>query len=53
VDEANRVAKKFYTSDNLQFLLVGNAAKIKDVAAKYSPKMKVVPVAEPGFGVVF
>ncbi len=53
VEQANRVARKFYTSDNLQFLLVGNAAKIKDVAAKYSPKVKVVPVTEPGFGVVF
>jgi predicted Zn-dependent peptidase len=53
VEEANRVAKKFYTSENLQFLLVGNAAKIKDAAAKYSPKMKVVAVTEPGFGVVF
>jgi predicted Zn-dependent peptidase len=53
VEEANRVAKKFYASGNLQFLLVGNATKIKDVAAKYSPKMKVVAVTEPGFGVLF
>lgn len=53
VEEANRVAKKFYTLDNLQFLLVGNAAKIKDAVGKYSPNVKVVAVTEPGFGVVF
>lgn len=53
VEEANRVARRFYTLDNLQFLLIGNAAKIKESVAKYSPKMKVVPVTEPGFGVVF
>lgn len=53
VEEANRVARKFYTSENLQFLLVGNAGKIKETAGKYAKKMKVVAVTEPGFGVVF
>mgnify|MGYP000660478415 CR=1 FL=1 len=49
VEEANRAARKFYTLDNLQFLLIGNAARIKETAAKYARKMKVVPVTEPGF----
>ncbi|NWF83111.1 MAG: hypothetical protein HXY18_04695, partial [Bryobacteraceae bacterium] len=53
VEEANRVARKFYTLENLQFLLVGNAAKIKADAAKYSPKFKIVSVTEPGFSVAF
>lgn len=53
VEEANRVARKFFTLENLQFLLVGNAAKIKADVAKYSPKMKVVSVSEPGFSVAF
>jgi predicted Zn-dependent peptidase len=53
VEEANRVARKFYTLENLQFLLIGNAAKIKADAAKYSPKFKIVSVTEPGFSVAF
>ncbi len=53
VEEANRVVKKFYTLDNLQFLLIGNAAKIKADVAGYSPQMKIVPITAPGFSVTF
>jgi zinc protease len=49
VERANAVVKKYFTDANLQFLLVGNAAKIQDSVKKYAPKMKVVPVSAPGF----
>lgn len=35
LDFANAVARKYYRTDNLTFVLLGNAAKIRDVAKKY------------------
>ena len=35
LDQANAVARKYYRTDNLTFVLLGNAGKIRDVAAKY------------------
>jgi zinc protease len=49
IEKANEIARKYYRLDNLQFILVGNAAKIQDSVKKYAPKMKVVPVKDPGF----
>jgi zinc protease len=47
--DANAMAKKYYKADNLTFVLVGNAAKIRDVAKKYAPKVTEVPITKPGF----
>jgi zinc protease len=49
--DANAAAKKYYKSDNLTFVLVGNAAKIREAVAKYAPKMTEVPITKPGYGV--
>ena len=35
LDQLNAVARKYYRTDNLTFVLLGNAAKIRDVAKKY------------------
>jgi predicted Zn-dependent peptidase len=35
LDQANAVARKYYRTDNLTFVLLGDAAKIRDVAKKY------------------
>jgi predicted Zn-dependent peptidase len=35
LEQANAVIKKYYGSDNLTFVLLGNAAKIRDAAGKY------------------
>ena len=35
LDQANAVARKYYRTDNLTFVLLGNAGKIRDVAKKY------------------
>jgi predicted Zn-dependent peptidase len=51
LEQVNAVARKHYRLDNLQFLLIGNAAKIQDGVKKYAPKMKVHPIREPGFEV--
>jgi zinc protease len=50
LDDANAVVRKYYKSGNLTFVLLGNAAKIRDAAKKYAPKMIEVPVTKPGFG---
>jgi len=49
VDDANAAVRKYYQSGNLTFVLVGNAAKIRDVAKKYAPKMIEIPITKPGF----
>jgi zinc protease len=47
--DANAAAKKYYKSENLTFVLVGNAAKIRDSVAKYAPKVTEVQITKPGF----
>ena len=49
LDQANAAAKKYYKSAPLTFVLLGNASKIREAAAKYAPKVTEVPIAKPGF----
>jgi predicted Zn-dependent peptidase len=51
VERVNEVARKYYGMDNLQFCLVGAAAKIEGQVRRFAPKVKVVPITEPGFNV--
>jgi zinc protease len=51
LDKANEMARKYFRTNNLQFLLVGNAAKIQEAVKKYASTMKVIQVKEPGFDV--
>jgi predicted Zn-dependent peptidase len=48
LDQANAAARKWYRNDNLQFLLIGPAAKIQGQVKKYAPKMKVQSISTPG-----
>jgi predicted Zn-dependent peptidase len=49
LEQANAVARKYYRSENLTFVLLGNAAKIRDVAAKYGPKVVERAAKDPGW----
>ena len=49
IGEANEVIRKYYQPDNLTFVLVGNASKIRLSVAKYSPKLNERSIAEPGW----
>ena len=48
--QANAAAKKHFRPENLTFVVLGNASKIRDVVKKYAPTMKEVSVKEPGWG---
>jgi zinc protease len=48
--QANAVAQKYFATTGLTFVLVGDAAKIKDKLAKFSGQMQEVSIAAPGFG---
>jgi zinc protease len=50
LEQANAVARKYYRPDSLSFVLLGNAAKIREAAGKYAPKVVEVAVGKPGFG---
>jgi zinc protease len=50
VERANAVAKKWYRPENLTFVVLGNASKIREAVKKYAPTMKEVSVKDPGFG---
>ena len=51
VERANAIAKQYYRSDGLVFVLLGNAAKIREVAKKYAPgRVTEIPIAKAGFG---
>lgn len=49
LDQANAVARKYYRSTNLTFVILGNAAKIRPVAAKYAPTMLERTTKQPGW----
>ncbi len=49
LETANSVAKRYYQSAGLTFVLVGNAAKIRAAAGKYAPEVRVVAISKPGF----
>ena len=46
LDQATR---KYYQADHLTFVLLGNAAKIRDVAKKYGPKVIERPARQSGW----
>ena len=50
LEQANAAARKYYKPDHLTFVLLGNAAKIREAAGKYAPKVVEVAVSKPGLG---
>ncbi len=50
LERANAAAKKWYGTENLTFVVLGNAAKIRDSVKKYAPGMNEVSIKTPGFG---
>jgi zinc protease len=49
LERANAVAKKWYRADNLTFVVLGNASKIRDTVKKYAPAVTEVKASNPGF----
>jgi len=50
VEQANAVIKRHYRSDKLQFVILGDAARIRETVSGYAGEPQVLSVAEPGFG---
>lgn len=48
VEQANAVARRYYGSDRLLFVLLGNAAAIRAGVKKYAPALVEVPITRPG-----
>jgi predicted Zn-dependent peptidase len=48
LETANAAARKYYRADGLTFLLLGNAAKIREAARKYAPNIIERPITAPG-----
>lgn len=46
--DANAIARKYFKTDKFTFVLLGNAAKIRDLAKKYAPKVTEVSITKPG-----
>jgi zinc protease len=49
LEAANAAAKNYYRADGLTFMLLGNAAKIRDAARKYAPNPTERAITAPGF----
>ncbi|MBI4890755.1 MAG: insulinase family protein [Acidobacteria bacterium] len=49
LEQANAIARKYYTASALQFCLIGNAAKVAPVVRKYAPTQKTISIKAPGF----
>lgn len=49
--DANEMARKYFKTGDLTFVLLGNSAKIRDVAKKYAPKMTEVAITKPGVAI--
>lgn len=52
LEQANAAARKYFRPDALTFVVLGNAAKIRDGVRKYSDQMMEVRVSDPGFAAV-
>lgn len=50
LEGANAAAKKWYKPENLTFVVLGNASKIRESVKKYAPQMNEVSIKSPGFG---
>jgi zinc protease len=50
LEQANAVARKYYRTDNLTFVILGNAARIRAAAAKYGPRIVEKSVKQAGWG---
>jgi len=44
LEQANQAARKYFRPDGLTFVVLGNAAKIRDVVKKYAGQMVEVPI---------
>jgi predicted Zn-dependent peptidase len=51
LDQANAAAKKYFGSEPLRFVLLGNAGAIRDQVKKYAPEMAEIEVTAPGYPV--
>ncbi|MGH9632344.1 MAG: insulinase family protein, partial [Bryobacteraceae bacterium] len=51
VERANEITRKYYSPENLTFLLLGNAGKFAAEARKYAPEAVELPIEKPGFSV--
>lgn len=49
LEKANEIARKYYGRDNLVYVLLGNAEKIRATAGKYAKDISEVPLTKPGF----
>jgi len=49
LEQANAVARRYNRTGNLTFVILGNAAKIRSVAAKYGPQMVEKSVKQVGW----
>ncbi|HLJ44608.1 MAG TPA: pitrilysin family protein [Bryobacteraceae bacterium] len=49
LDDANQAARKYFRTDRLTFVALGNAAKIRDAVKKYSDEVTEISIKDPGF----
>ena len=49
LERANEVIQRYYRTDGLTLVLLGNAEKIRDVARKYGPKLEERLAKQPGW----
>ena len=49
LEQANAIARRYYKTSGLVFVLVGDAAKIRKTMDKYAKDVRVVKISEPGF----
>jgi predicted Zn-dependent peptidase len=49
LEQANDVVKRYYNSGNLTFVLLGNAARIRETAAKYGSQVVEKAARQPGW----
>ncbi len=47
--QANEVVRRYYRSDNLTFVVLGNAAKIRTAVAAYAPTIIERSIRQPGW----
>ena len=50
LEQANAIAKRYFQPKDLTFVVLGNAAKIREAVKKYAPTIQERKASDPGFG---
>jgi len=51
LQQANEAVRKYFAPKSITFVLLGDAAQIRDVSTRWAPKVWEISISHPGYGI--